>query len=110
MSGTHLVVFDVDGTLTDTNAVGAEGFWRATREVLSLPNEHSQWLEQAEHYTDLAMASQHCKAAFRRDITARCVISDRRWSLYRTLLEAQPSAIFRHRGARKLIGIVLEKD
>ncbi|MFZ0659617.1 MAG: HAD family hydrolase [Candidatus Binataceae bacterium] len=70
MSGTHLVVFDVDGTLTDTNAVGAEGFWRATREVLSLPNEHSQWLEQVEHYTDLAMASQHCKAAFGRDITA----------------------------------------
>ncbi len=70
MSGKHLVVFDVDGTLTDTNAVGAEGFWRATREVLSLPNEHSQWLEQVEHYTDLGMASQHCKAAFGRDITA----------------------------------------
>lgn len=70
MSGKHLVVFDVDGTLTDTNAVGGEGFWRATREVLSLPSGHSQWLQQVEHYTDLGMASQHCKAAFGRDITA----------------------------------------
>lgn len=66
----HLVVFDVDGTLTDTNAVGAECFWQAAREVLRLPPNHSRWLDEVEHYTDLGIASQHCKAAFGRDMMA----------------------------------------
>ncbi len=66
----HLVVFDVDGTLTDTNAMGAECFWQAAREVLRLPPNHSQWLDEVEHYTDLGIASQHCKAAFGRDMMA----------------------------------------
>lgn len=65
----HLVVFDVDGTLTDTNALDAECFWQAVREILQLPSGHSQWLEKVEHYTDLGIAAQHCKAAFGRDIT-----------------------------------------
>jgi phosphoglycolate phosphatase-like HAD superfamily hydrolase len=66
----HLIVFDVDGTLTDTTAVGAEGFWQAAREVLRLPPNHPQWLDEVEHYTDLGIASQHCKIAFGRDLTA----------------------------------------
>jgi phosphoglycolate phosphatase-like HAD superfamily hydrolase len=64
----HLVVFDVDGTLTDTNAMGPECFWQAAREVLRLPPNHSQWLDEVEHYTDLGIASQHCKVAFGRDM------------------------------------------
>ena len=64
----HLVVFDVDGTLTDTNAMDAE--WQAAREVLRLPPNHSRWLDEVEHYTDLGIASQYCKAAFGRDMMA----------------------------------------
>lgn len=56
MSGKHLVVFEVAGTLTDTSAVDAKCFWRATREVLRRPNEHSQSVEEVEHYTHLAIA------------------------------------------------------
>jgi phosphoglycolate phosphatase-like HAD superfamily hydrolase len=66
----HLIVFDIDGTLTDTNAVGAEGFWQAAREVLRLPPNHPRWLDEVEHYTDLGIASQHCKIAFGRDLMA----------------------------------------
>lgn len=66
----HLVVFDIDGTLTDTNAVGVEGFWQAAREVLRLPPNHPRWLDEVEHYTDLGIASQHCKIAFGRDLMA----------------------------------------
>jgi phosphoglycolate phosphatase-like HAD superfamily hydrolase len=66
----HLVVFDVDGTLTDTGALDAECFWQAAREILRLPSKHSRWLEEVKHYTDLGIASQHCEAAFGRDITA----------------------------------------
>ena len=64
----HLIVFDVDGTLTDTNAMDAE--WQAAREVLRLPPTHSRWLDEVEHYTDLGIASQHCKAAFGRNMMA----------------------------------------
>jgi phosphoglycolate phosphatase-like HAD superfamily hydrolase len=66
----HLVVFDVDGTLTDTSRVDAECFWQATRESLRLPGNHPRWLDEVLHYTDLAIASQYCEAAFGRGITA----------------------------------------
>ena len=66
----HLVVFDVDGTLTDTSAVDADCFWEAAREIFRLPSSHSRWLQHVEHHTDLGIASQHCEAAFGRDITA----------------------------------------
>ena len=66
----HLIVFDVDGTLTDTTAVGVEGFWHAARGVLHLPPNHPRWLDEVEHYTDLGIASQHCKIAFGRDLMA----------------------------------------
>lgn len=64
----HLIVFDIDGTLTDTNALDEECVWQATREVLGLPKNHPRWLE-VKHYTDIGIASQHCEAAFGRDIT-----------------------------------------
>jgi len=79
----HLVVFDVDGTLTDTSELDAECFWMAAREILRLPSDHAQWLAEVKHYTDLGILSQHCEAAFGRVITA-CEIDavrDRRVAL-----------------------------
>ena len=54
----HLVVFDVDGTLTDTSELDAECFWTAAREILRLPSDHAQWLAEVKHYTDLGIVSQ----------------------------------------------------
>jgi beta-phosphoglucomutase-like phosphatase (HAD superfamily) len=39
----HLVVFDIDATLTDTNAVHGDCYWQAVCEVLGLSGEHSNW-------------------------------------------------------------------
>lgn len=65
----HLVVFDVDGTLTDTSAVDAECLWQAAREVLRLPYDHSSWVDDLRHVTDLCIVSQHCEKRFGRHIT-----------------------------------------
>ena len=59
----HLVVFDVDGTLTDSSEVEDECLWQAAREVLRLPNDHSPWIDDLRHVTDLCKVSQHCEKA-----------------------------------------------
>jgi phosphoglycolate phosphatase-like HAD superfamily hydrolase len=65
----HLVVFDVDGTLTDSSEVEDECVWQAAREVLRLPNDHSPWVDDLRHVTDLCKVSQHCEKRFGRPIT-----------------------------------------
>jgi phosphoglycolate phosphatase-like HAD superfamily hydrolase len=66
----HLVVFDVDGTLTDSSEVEDECLWQAAREVLRLPNDHSPWIDDLRHVTDLCKVSQHCEKRFGRPITS----------------------------------------
>ena len=34
-----------------------------------MPRNHSRWLKEVRHYTDLGIVSQHCEVAFGRDIT-----------------------------------------
>jgi len=58
----HLVVFDVDGTLTDSSQVDAECLWQAAREVLRLPSDHSPWIDDLRHATDLCIVTQHCES------------------------------------------------
>jgi hypothetical protein len=65
----HLVVFDVDGTLIDSSEIDGECMWQATREVLRLPNDHSPWIDDLRHVTDLCIVSQHCEKRFGRHIT-----------------------------------------
>ena len=97
----HLVVFDVDGTLTDTNEVDAECFWRAAREVLRLPSDHPRWIEEVKNYTDLGIASQHCEAAFARAITAFEIdlIRNRRVTLLEAAVLMENECIRPTRGA-----------
>ena len=49
---THLVVFDIDGTLTNTNLEDGECYWRALCEVLGFSSEQPQWSE-FRHVTDV---------------------------------------------------------
>jgi phosphoglycolate phosphatase-like HAD superfamily hydrolase len=65
----HLVVFDVDGTLTDSSQVDAECLWQASREVLRLPSDHSPWIDDLRHATDLCIVTQHCEKRFGRPVT-----------------------------------------
>ena len=65
----HLVVFDVDGTLTDSSEVEDECVWQAAREVLRLPNDYSPWVHNLRHVTDLCKVYQHCEKRFGRPIT-----------------------------------------
>ena len=55
----HLVVFDIDGTLTDTNLVDGECYWRAVCEVLGLSGEQSDWSD-FRHVTDVGIAAELC--------------------------------------------------
>lgn len=51
----RLVIFDIDGTLTATNAVDDECYCRAVADVLGLTSSEINWAE-APHMTDSAIA------------------------------------------------------
>lgn len=59
----RLAVFDIDGTLTDTNAVDNECFVRAVAEVFGLDADQLDW-SRAPHITDMALlhwlCEEHC--------------------------------------------------
>jgi phosphoglycolate phosphatase-like HAD superfamily hydrolase len=66
----HLVVFDVDGTLTDTSAVDADCFWQAAKEIFRLPSNYPTWIEGLKDVTGLGIVSQLCEQALARKIRA----------------------------------------
>ena len=55
----HLVVFDIDGTLTDTNLVDGECYWRAVCEVLGISGEQPDW-STFRDVTDAGIAAELC--------------------------------------------------
>lgn len=55
----RLAIFDIDGTLTDTNAVDDECFLRAAAEVFELDAARLDW-SGAPHVTDSAIARWLC--------------------------------------------------
>jgi phosphoglycolate phosphatase-like HAD superfamily hydrolase len=61
----HLVVFDIDGTLTDTNLVDGQCYWRAVSEVFGLSQEQPDWSD-FRHVTDVGIAAELCLRHFRR--------------------------------------------
>jgi phosphoglycolate phosphatase-like HAD superfamily hydrolase len=50
----RLAVFDIDGTLTDTNSVDDECFVQSVAEILELERHHLDWSD-APHVTDAAL-------------------------------------------------------
>jgi phosphoglycolate phosphatase-like HAD superfamily hydrolase len=104
----HLVVFDVDGTLTDSSEVDAKCLWQAAREVLRLPTEHSPWIEDLRHATDLCIVSQHCENRFGRPITMSEVdlVRDRLVQLLQDASVARDSSIRQIAGASAALSSV----
>ena len=65
----HLVGFDIDGTLTNTNLVDGECYWRAVCEVLGLSGEQPEWSD-FRHVTDVGIASELCKRHLSRQLNS----------------------------------------
>ena len=65
----HLVVFDVDGTLTDTNLVAGECYWRAVCEVLGIAGEQPDW-STFRHVTDAGIATELCLRHLGRELAS----------------------------------------
>jgi beta-phosphoglucomutase-like phosphatase (HAD superfamily) len=68
-SNLHLVVFDIDGTLTDTNLVDGECYWRAVCEVLGLSGDQPDW-SNFRHVTDAGIATELCLRHLGRTLEA----------------------------------------
>src|SRR5438874_2696170 len=62
----RLAVFDIDGTLTDTNDVDDECFRRAVADTFALTHASVDWSD-APHITDSSLARWLCQTHCRRD-------------------------------------------
>jgi phosphoglycolate phosphatase-like HAD superfamily hydrolase len=65
----HLVVFDIDGTLTNTNLEDGECYWRAICALLGFSSEQPEWSE-FRHVTDVGIASELCERHLHRQLTS----------------------------------------
>lgn len=73
----RVAVFDIDGTLTDTNAVDDECFLKAAGQVLGLELGATDW-SQAPHVTDAALLEWLCERHRNRPMRADEIDSARR--------------------------------
>jgi phosphoglycolate phosphatase-like HAD superfamily hydrolase len=62
----HLVMFDIDGTLTQTDDVDGECYAQAVEEVLNTPPIDRDW-STYRHVTDSGIASEIIRTRFGRD-------------------------------------------
>jgi phosphoglycolate phosphatase-like HAD superfamily hydrolase len=67
MSSLRLAVFDIDGTLTDTNEVDDRCFFGALADVLKLGDRQLDWSD-APHVTDSALAAWCCERYCGREL------------------------------------------
>ena len=67
MKPTHLVVFDVDGTLTRTNDVDEVCYVAAVSEVLSIPDVDNDWTHYL-HVTDSGILRQVVQSSLGRNV------------------------------------------
>jgi phosphoglycolate phosphatase-like HAD superfamily hydrolase len=87
----HLVVFDIDGTLTDTNVVDGECYWQAVREVLGIVGDQPDW-HSFRHVTDAGIAAELCLRHLGREISRAELeaIADRLAALLEAALVEDP--------------------
>ncbi len=64
-----LLLFDIDGTLTNTNAVDTDCFVQAIQTVLGLPEIETDW-DQYLHVSDSGLAAEICQRGLGRGPTA----------------------------------------
>lgn len=95
----HLVMFDIDGTLTQTDDVDAACFAQAIRDVLNLPHIDCDW-SRYQYVTDSGIATEIIRTHFRREPFAGEIeaIRDHFARLLRDASHADPTAFRPIRG------------
>jgi phosphoglycolate phosphatase-like HAD superfamily hydrolase len=63
----QLVVFDIDGTLTDTNVVDGECYWQAVCEVFGMIGHEPEW-SNFPNVTDAGIAAELCLRHLGREL------------------------------------------
>jgi phosphoglycolate phosphatase-like HAD superfamily hydrolase len=103
----RLAVFDIDGTLTDTNAVDDECFARAVAEVIGLNVANINWT-QAPHITDSGLLSWLCTRHHGRSPEAAEIVeTSRRFAeLLRAEVMTRPERFAPLPGAREILQTV----
>jgi phosphoglycolate phosphatase-like HAD superfamily hydrolase len=103
-SSARVAVFDIDGTLTDTNAVDDECFLRAAAEVLGFEPREVDWSE-APHVTDAALLEWLCERCCGRTIREGEADATRRlfFRMLSTELAASPHRFRPIRGAEDVL-------
>jgi phosphoglycolate phosphatase-like HAD superfamily hydrolase len=103
----HLVMFDIDGTLTQTDDVDAACFAQAIRDVMNLPHIDCDW-SRYQHVTDSGIAAEIIQTHFRRRPFAGEIdgIRDRFAQLLREASFAEPAAFQPIPGALKMLNMI----
>ena len=107
----NLVMFDIDGTLTQTDEVDADCFVRAMREVLNLPHIDCDW-SRYQHVTDSGIAAEIIRTQFRREPSAGEIesIKDHFALLLRDASHADPTAFRPVPGASKMLDMMAARS
>jgi len=98
----HLVIFDIDGTLTDTNLVDGECYWRAVSTILGLSGEQPDWSDFRDT-TDVGIAAELCMRHLGRQLSSAEIeaIGGRLAALLDVALVCKTRAHFKFRGLPK---------
>ena len=101
----HLILFDIDGTLTQTNAVDDVCFIRAVREVLGIDDVESDW-SAYPHVTDWGITAELIRRSWGREPRGGEVdsVRDRFVHYLAAAIEADPSLCRPVAGAQRLLG------
>ena len=101
--GAGIVIFDIDGTLTDTTDVDVECYELAVREILGLESP-GDW-QELDDVTDPLILAEACRRADRRppDDALCTEVARRIGRLLEDRLRSNPGRFSPIRGARRLI-------
>jgi phosphoglycolate phosphatase-like HAD superfamily hydrolase len=105
----HLVVFDIDGTLTNTNLEDGECYWRAICGLLGFSSEQPQW-SGFRHVTDVGIASELCERHLRPKLTRADVeaLGRRLTTLLEAALVDKDPRAYQIPGSAEILSILTE--
>jgi phosphoglycolate phosphatase-like HAD superfamily hydrolase len=107
----HLVMFDIDGTLTQTNEVDNRCFVQALTTVLGVIDIDTEWTNY-RNITDAGIAAEVFERHFRRSATSHelAVVRDRFITLLQADLNRDPTLCCEVPGAVVILGELVESS
>lgn len=107
----HLVVFDIDGTLTNTNREDGRCYWRAICGLLGISGEQPEW-SGFPHVTDVGIASELCKRHLRRRLTSADVeaLGRRLTTLLKVALVDKDPSAYQIPGSSEILTFLIESS